>query len=100
MGDLDTLAPALLRLLDRAGEGGLKLSVSVRAADEVQDLRKQVAELQAQLEGLKAVYNRCEFAYRCESLINMQITDYCRELGVSLPRRLFQRPYSQSGDRE
>lgn len=100
MGDLDTLAPALLKVLERAGEGGLHLTVSLRDEKEVAAMKARIAELETELEGLKASYNRCEFAFRCESLINMQITDYCRELGVSLPRRLFQRPYSQSGDRE
>lgn len=89
----DLLAPALLKVLDRAGEGGLKLSVSVRDDEEVKAaLRDKVAELEALTEGLRAEYDRLEFQYRCETLINAQITDFCRAEGVKLPRRLFKRP--------
>lgn len=38
MGGSDLLAPALLKVLERAGEGGLKLSVSVRDDEEVKAL--------------------------------------------------------------
>ena len=94
------MLPGLTRLLDQVGEGGLHLTVSLRDEKEVAAMKARIAELETELEGLKAAYNRCEFAFRCESLINMQITDYCREVGLTLPRRLFQRPYSRSGDRE
>lgn len=92
MGGSDLLAPALLKVLERVGEGGLKLSVSVRDDEEVKALRDKVAELEALTEGLRAEYNRLEFQFRCETLINAQITDFCRVEGVKLPRRLFKRP--------
>lgn len=71
----------------------LKLDVRLTASDEVQDLRRQLSELASQVQQLKDQVNRLEYLYRCETIINLQLTDYCRAQGVKVPRHLLQRPY-------
>lgn len=75
------------------GLGGipLKLEVSVTPSDEVQALRRQVSDLTSQVETLRKECNRASFLYRCETLINLQLSDLCKEHGVRIPPRLFQR---------
>jgi len=78
------------------GQGGapLRLEVSVTPSDEVQRLRQDAADLRRQLDDLQARYNRVEYLYRCETLINFQLADLCKENGVKVPRRLYDRPDS------
>lgn len=79
---------ALLTALT-SGEGTpLKVAVSLTPSDEVTALRSQVADLTAQLAQLRADYNKVEFRYRCEVLLNFQLQDRMRAAGVPFPRRL------------
>lgn len=82
------LTVALLSALT-GGEGTpLKVAVSLTASDEVAALRAQVADLTAELAQLRADYNKVEFRYRCEVLLNFQLQDLMRAAGVPFPRRL------------
>lgn len=70
--------------------GGLpKFEVVVTPSDEVLQLRQQVEELEDKLASLKERCNRIEYLYNCECIINLQITDYCRDRGWKIPRRYF-----------
>lgn len=68
------------------GEGmpPLKVEVSLTPSDEVVKLREEVSQLQIMLDGLRSDYNRLEYLYRCESIINQRLIDRCRELKVDV----------------
>lgn len=76
------------------GLGGVPLSLDVRVtpSDEVQQLRQQVEDLRQNLADLQAKYNRTEYLYRCETLINLQLHDLCKDHGIKVPHRLYARP--------
>lgn len=81
-----TSQPLSLPLSLMVGEGGtpLKLEVVVTTSDEVLALRARVAELEATINGLRSEYNRLEYLYRCESIINQRLLDRCREQNVKV----------------
>lgn len=94
MPDSLSLLSALLSSLetDQAGGPALTLNIRLTPSEEVQSLKEQVQTLTQQIDTLKAQANRAEFLYRCETLINLEITDYCKEQGIILPRSLFKHP--------
>lgn len=69
--------------------GPPKLEIVLTPSDEVLQLRQQVEDLQDRLAALKERCNRIEYLYNCEVIINLQITDYCRDQGWKIPRRYF-----------
>lgn len=82
------ISSALLASLT-SGEGTpLKVAVTVTPSDEVNALRSQVSELQLQLAELQRDFNKVEFRYRCEVLLNLQLQDLMTCAGVPFPRRL------------
>lgn len=85
---------APLVLIQDQGGVPLKLDITVTPSDEVQALRSQVHALQQELNDLQAQYNRVEYLYRCEVLISHQLADLCKEHGVKVPHRLYERPDS------
>lgn len=90
--EIGALALALSRLLDRVGEGPLNLAVSVCDAQEVQELKQRVAELQDELERTKVRLNRAEYLHRCEVIINAELCDICRQHGIKVRPSMFDRP--------
>ncbi len=86
---LSLALPALVQLLAGVGECPLKVEVSVTPSERVQDLKAQVAALHEALDALQAKYNRTEYLYRCECVINDRLHDYCRSHGLNPPRSLF-----------
>lgn len=72
------------------GEGGtpLKVEVSFTASDEVQQLRAQLAELQARYDELVRDFNKVEYRYRCEVMLNFQLQDIMQLHGIRFPDRL------------
>lgn len=75
----------------------LCVRVILTTSDEVQALRAQVAQLKADLAALQSSFERAEYLYRCETLINCQLVDLCKAEGIVIPRRLFNRPDSVRG---
>lgn len=75
----------------------LKLEVSLTPSDEVQQLRQQVSDITSRLSELEAQFNRTEYLYRCETIINLRLQDFCREHGLKVPRHLLGRPFDVSG---
>ena len=59
----------------------------------VEQQRREIAALNAELVQLKTRYNRLEFLYRCECHNMMEILDFCRDR-VKLPRRLLEPPHN------
>lgn len=70
----------------------IELSVRLSPSDEVMQLRSDVSRLEDQVVQLRQAYNRTEFLYRCEVMINTQLVDLCREHGIRLHPAMFQRP--------
>ena len=86
--DISSLIPALSSLIERAGTSPIKLEVALCDSEELKASKDRVEELEALVEGLRADYNRLEFKYRCESLVNMQLTDFCRDNNIKVPPQL------------
>lgn len=55
-------------------------------------LRAEVAALEARVKDLEARCHKAEFDLMWEFHVNTEIHDLCKEAGVTIPRRLFQRP--------
>ena len=70
----------------------IELFVRLSPSDEVMQLRADVAHLEERLDQLRKEYNRTEFLYRCEVMINSQLVDLCREHGIRFHPAMFQRP--------
>lgn len=79
-------------LIGGAGGRPLEVNVHITPSDEVQELRARAADLQERLDSLQADYNRIEYYYRCESLVNMELIDLCRKHGVEVRPSIFHRP--------
>lgn len=79
-----------------AGKGAIPLSISLKEDDEVKRLREENAALQSQINGLQAELDRVVYRFRCESILNNQLVDLCRERGIKLDSAFFARPYSET----
>ncbi len=63
--------------------------MSLTAADEVIAMREQIRSLEAEIERLRGLSNRAEYLFACESSLNNQLIDFCRDNGVKVPSRFF-----------
>lgn len=73
------------------------LDVTLTSSEEVLDLRDQVATLTARIDELQHQLKRAEYLYRCETVINTRLMDYCRSESLPVPKSLFDRPYTYEG---
>lgn len=73
----------------------LKVALTVRTEDEILALRARIGALETALEAAQAAYNQVEFRFRCETMVNAQLVDLCREAGVKYRDSLLARPYQQ-----
>ena len=71
----------------------LEIHVRVSPDDEVLALRARVAELEAEAARQGEAYRDLEFRYRCETLINTELVDLCKEHKVPFREALRQRPW-------
>ena len=71
----------------------LEIHVRVSPDDEVLALRARVAELEAQAAQRKREYDSLEYRYRCETLVNTELVDLCREHKVPFREALKARPW-------
>ena len=94
MSPLEQLSSLLSDLA--AGKGAIPLSISVKEDEEVQRLREEVSELQARNSTLQIELDRAQYLFRCESILNNQLVDLCRERGIKLDSAFFARPYSET----
>lgn len=79
-----------------AGKGAIPLSVSLKEDEEVKRLKEENEALQSRISGLQAELNRTQYYFRCESVLNNQLVDLCRENGIKLDSAFFARPYSET----
>lgn len=86
--DFSSLIPSLSRLIDRVGEGELRVSLAVTDAQEVLELRNRILDLEAENARLSESVRSLEYQYRCECLINMELVDLCRDNGIKIRRPL------------
>lgn len=87
--DFSSLLPVLSQLLERAGTSPIQLEVSLCDSKVVKEYQNRVEELEALLAVSKEDFNRLEFKFRCECIINERLTDFCREQKVNVPPELF-----------
>ena len=71
----------------------LEIHVRVSPDDEVLALRARVAELEAEAARQGEAYRDLEFRYRCETLINTELVDLCKEHKGPFREALRQRPW-------
>lgn len=79
-----------------AGKGAIPLSISLKEDEEVKRLKEENTALQSQIIGLQAEVNRAQYLFRCESVLNNQLVDLCRQHGIILDSAFFARPYSET----
>lgn len=87
--DYSSLIPLLSSLIERVGDSGLHVNVSLTDSQEILDLRQQIQDLQSANSDLIARCNRAEFLARCDSVICMRVVDYARDHGLRIPRKLY-----------
>lgn len=88
----ESVITSTVRLISLFRRKPIELFVRLSPSDEVMQLRADVAHLEERLDQLRKEYNRTEFLYRCEVMINSQLVDLCREHGIRLHPAMFQRP--------
>ena len=71
---------------------GLRIFVELEESKKVQGYESEIKKLLQDLEQLKSQFNHVEYLYRCEVLINLQLMDFCRQQGITIPRKLMLRP--------
>ena len=89
--------PQLVYPFPGLGSCPIKLEVSLTPSDEVQQLRQQLSDISSRLAELETQFNRTEYLYRCETIINLRLQGFCREHGLKVPRYLLARPYDLTG---
>lgn len=50
--------------------------------EEVLTLREEVKKAYEELDTLRLAYNKTEYRFRCESVVNNRLIDFCRENGL------------------
>lgn len=90
--EFNELVSSLTRLSDTLCNG---ISVSVTLSDVVKQLQSELDEQSAKYDALQQDFNRLQFKFRCECLINHQLTDYVQDLGIEVPKRLFDTSLSE-----
>lgn len=56
----------------------LKLDVSLTPSQQVLSLQKRVSDLTYRINDMQCNYDRLEYKYRCEVLVNSELMDICR----------------------
>lgn len=65
----------------------IEIHVTYRNDDYVRDLERQLAAERERA-------NRAEYQFRCESLINAELLDLCKERGIKYRGALKERPWA------
>lgn len=79
----------LADLYDRLAGQGINVNLSVNPSDELVLLREQVKQLNGEVARLTSERNRSEYLFRCETLLNQRIYDWCHERNIKIPKNLF-----------
>ena len=75
-----------------------RIVVDLREEETGKALRAEVSALREQILTLETRCNSAEYRLMFEFHVNEQLVDLCRESGVDVPRRLFQRPESEKSN--
>ncbi len=70
-----------------------ELKIYLEDSREVSRLKARVAELEGELARSREETRTAEFRYRCESVVNQELLDLCREHGVRYRPSLKSRPW-------
>lgn len=73
-----------------------EMTIYLEDGRRVKALEAQVAALEAEAAALREEKRVLEFRYRCESVVNMELLDLCREHGVKYRPSLVDRPWGDS----
>lgn len=80
--------------------GGVKrvqeMTIYLEDGRRVKALEAQVAALEAEAAALREEKRVLEFRYRCESVVNAELLDLCREHGVKYRPSLKGRPWEDA----
>lgn len=55
-----------------------KVDVSLTPSQQVLSLQKRVSDLTYRIDDMKRSYDRLEYKYRCEVLVNSELMDICK----------------------
>lgn len=58
--------------------GPLKLDISLTPSQQVLSLQKRVSDLTYRIDDMQRNYDRLEYKYRCEVLVNSELMDICK----------------------
>lgn len=70
-----------------------EVTVYLEDGRRIRELTAQVVALEGEKMALEERVRNLEFKYRCESVVNMELTDLCREHGVKFRPGLVARPW-------
>lgn len=56
----------------------LKLDISLTPSQQVLSLQKRVSDLIYRIDDMQRSYDRLEYKYRCEVLVNSELMDICK----------------------
>lgn len=87
--------PVILSSLVEKGGGAIPLSISIKEDEEVQRLKAENEQLLSRIHQLQQQVNRTEYLFRCESTLNNNLVDLCRQHGIKIDKAFFNRPYSE-----
>lgn len=72
-----------------------ELTIYLEDGRRVRELTERVAVLEGEKARLEERVRDLEFKYRCESVVNMELADLCREHGVKFRPGLAARPWGE-----
>jgi len=73
-----------------------ELKIYLEDSREVTALRERIIELEGELVKAQDEARKLEFRYRCESVVNQELVDLCRQHGVKFRPALAARPWEDS----
>lgn len=72
-----------------------ELTIYLEDGRRIQELTAKVVALEGEKMRLEELVRNLEFKYRCESVVNMELSDLCREHGVKFRPGLLARPWGE-----
>lgn len=70
-----------------------ELTIYLEDGRRIRELEGKVAELEREASRLREELRRVEFMYRCETVVNLELVDLCREHGIRYRPGLALRPW-------
>ena len=70
-----------------------EMTIYLEDSRRVRELESRIQSMEKENADLTAEVRKLEFWYRCESVINTELIDLCREKGVNFRPALMRRPW-------